>query len=240
MKKFLLLVPLAPLALGCGGGDSSPLGTGARHSGIYSGTYTDARGRLVTIQTEQIHRGNVLTGVARIQVGDEMFHASLRGTANGEAHSWSAALPGGEGRLAVRVAADGSAQVEAEGELSSGVGSMARTAAATTDDLSGTYTITWNAQGFSDNFTVEITNVNGVDTLPNLYVKLPDNGGFVASGTVVGNTVALTYFSGAGTNGFLAKLAPTAIGQTGNASFELIAPGGGKLAGTWTITPGGS
>ncbi|HRI44850.1 MAG TPA: hypothetical protein PLL78_09890 [Fimbriimonadaceae bacterium] len=239
MKKFLLPALLALLALGCGG-DSTPLGTGARHSGIYSGTYTDSRGRLVTLQTEQIHRGNVLTGVARIQVGDEMYHASLRGTTNGEAHSWTGVLPGDQGRLAVRVAADGSAQVEAEGELSSGMGSMAKTGAATTDDLSGTYTITWNAQGFSDNFTVEITNVSGVDTLPNIYVKLPDNGGFVASGTVVGNTVALTYFSGAGANGFLAKLSPTAIGQTGNASFELIAPGGGKFTGTWTITPGGS
>jgi hypothetical protein len=236
MKKILCACLALPIAVGCGGGSGT---VSARHTGIYEGAYTDGQGRLVTIETEQVHRGTALTGVARIEVGGETYHVTFHGDARGDTYSWSGELPGGKGRIAVRSDLAGSAHFTAQGDLSSGSGNLVRTADATTDNLAGTYTVTWNAQGFSDNFTIEITNVNGVDVVPNLYVKLPDNGGFVASGTVVGNTVALTYFSGAGTNGFLAKFKPTAIGQTGSASFELIATGGSTFDGTWTITPGG-
>lgn len=234
MKKILLVALPAGLLLGCGG-DGVRTPAAGRHSGIYTGSYTDADGRRVSIETEQLHRGNTLTGVVRLTVGDEQYHATLRGTVQGEAYSWTADLPADQGRLAVQVDAAGGALVDAQGELSDGAGSLARSAAATTDDMSGTYTVTWNAQGQSDNFDITITNVNGVDTLPNLYVKLPDNGGYITAGTVVGNTVALTFFTGAGTNGFLAKFSPTAVGTTGNVSFELIAPGGGTFTGTWTI-----
>lgn len=233
-KKVMWGAGLALLLGGCGG--DSPVTKNGLQEGIYRGTYVDADGATLTIETEQYHRNGKLTGTVRITSPDKIYHGQLSGSATANGASWTADLGRDEGTISVSVSSTGQVNMDASGQLKDGTGSLAREAAATTDNIAGAYTLTWTGNGGGDNFELDIVNVNGVDTIPYQYVKLPDNGGFVMSGSVVGSTISVTYFTAAGTDGFLAKFKPTVLGQQGDVSFQLIAgQNSQQFSGSWSL-----
>ncbi|MBX7133268.1 MAG: hypothetical protein K1X67_11380 [Fimbriimonadaceae bacterium] len=235
-KCLIWAAATAAILGGCGGGDA-PV-SGGQQEGIFRGTLVDSNGATMTIETEQYHRGGRLTGTVRITTADTIYHGQFNGSAGANGASWTADLGREHGTVSATVAADGTMRLDPDGDLNGG-GIIQRVAAATNDSLAGTYTLTWTAQGSSDNFDLVIVNENGQDTIPYQYVKMPDNGGFVMSGSVVGSTVSLTVFTGAGTNGFLGKFKPTVLGQQGEADFQLIAQPPSQFSGTWVLTAGG-
>lgn len=236
VTRFAPLFVVSIGLLGCGGGNT-PSTAGGVHQGIYRGHFVDEDGITVLFETEQYVRGGTLTGNVRIIRGDDIYHGQMTGTSRSDGHSWTSPLAGENGTVTVDIDNAGQALITVSGgPLKRGAGAVSKLGAATTDSIAGTYDVVWTASGDSQTFCVVISNQQGQDVIPEQVVKLPNNGGFIYAGTVIGNSVSLSIFSGAGIDGVVGQFKPTNVGQSGPVDFEIIGNPGSRFSGTWTIT----
>lgn len=239
--KVLFLTGIFAVA-GCGGGGGGSTTGASPQEGLFTGSYVDETGGSVTVETEQYRRGNQINGTVRMVKGTEIYHGLFTGIIDETGVHWTTQLAGEEGSVSAHVNDAGELDLVSQGaSVTGGQGQVLRSGDATTDNLSGQYTLSWNAEGQSGSFQLTITNEGGMDTVPFMWVKLSDNNAFEVFGTVIGNTVSLKILIAAGnpvggTNVLRAVFAPTTFGSQGQARFEEFGPGGKNSSGSWTLT----
>lgn len=243
-RLFCVAVLPGFLAACGGGGDSAPLATSPL-DGVWTGTLTDASGKVFTIENEHIASGAAIKGTARIVAGDgTIHHGTLIGTETAAGMDWSADFRGTLGIVDFRGTRNGTSMTLAYTQRGTtpGSGTGALTLAKTgTVDLHGTYQVDWTANNQSSNFQFTVVNQGLVNTIPQIDILLVDSYmGFF--GSCVGSTISIgtSVFAGARSGTYTQidmHFSAVEAGASGTVTGKESAPGVAvPINGTYKLT----
>jgi hypothetical protein len=241
MRTYLFVGTAIFILAGCGGKNNTQQTEFGHYSGIYRGTLQTRQNQTITIELEQVHRNNTITGNVRIIHPDELMHGKIQGNVTttgieadmdmGERHGVFKIRATGR-RDELRVTFDHGARFLGQGE------GVLKRVANNAEDLSGTYELDWVAGNQNGSFNIEIIYANGQNQLVATSDLFPFSGVGI-EGAITGDTLSLRTFVFAGMLVGTAEVnyGPAKITDTGNWTGK-ISEGQGHVntSGTYTLT----
>lgn len=203
-------VLLVAVLSGCGGGggsgsaDPTSPATSALQ-GVWTGTLTDASGRVAIFETEHVATGTAIKGSARVVDDDgTIHHGVLSGTETTAGVELSVDFRDPLGIVDFRGTRNAKnltlSYTQRAPGIGSGTGSLNQVQSVF-NDLQGTYQVDWTANNQSGSFQFTVATPSGVNTIP--FVQIPVvNGLMVFGGSCIGSTIAVgTKILAVGTGG---------------------------------------
>lgn len=241
MNKYFYACITIVIVAGCAGKNGTQQTEFGHYSGIYKGTLQTRLNEPITIELEQVHRNNTITGNVRIIHPEQLMHGKIQGNVTTTGIEADIDLGERNGVLKIRatgrrdelrVTFDHSGRSLGQGEgVLKRIGNNA-------GDFSGVYEVNWVAGNQNGSFNIQIVYANGQNQLVTTSDLFPYSGAGI-EGSVTGDTLSMRTFVFAGILVGTAEVdyGPAKISETGNWNGK-ISEGENKVnvSGTYTLT----